>query len=383
MGGPHEQSGKTHETTPNLEAEHGAKSINGAAMEAAMHDKKAHAEDDIDEKFQDKQEEQLDKIQDLFDSHISNISLKEGPLNDAYGIRNRQMEAAKRLFDSASKEIAMNQSKDKLALTEFKKSVYENADSKAERLTNNIQRVFKLIGVLEESQNFTPEQILKLKQMTVGIEMISIEKDKENEDILAALSNGKLTDEMYEKIAAKLNPVSLNKINHSELSAEEAYEATDIGILVSLMSSEQIYILVDKMAEPESPKAKEAAQITDAFLTTGKLQARQGDELYSKMHENKLIDDQKYAEYKQKIDGNIYEKQATALKESFKKAVTNSEQTKFITNDFQEMFGNEAVGTLMSVHAGMWLITSILSSGGDFGEIATIHMYMLVWRNWV
>ncbi len=322
-------------------------------------------------KFDEKQEEQVKRIEEIFEKRISGSKMPEIALNEVRTMKEGQKSAVRSTFARFKKEFEEKSDENKSERDNLAMDLLQQAESEAQTRVLNIEMV---LNILVKGDYITAEEAQALKRVLVGIERISA-KDVHAQEILVKLKEKKNLDSTdYQRIIMMINPSDLTM---RDAKPRERFEITTAGILIGFMSPAQRYELIEEMMK--SPKSKETAEVIDGFLRTGILSIAQGEELFKKAVEKKIITEQQFKEvYQKRFDQGFYIDEMKKVREAIDEQV-NRMKGSYSTNLVERVAGAPLLGSAMLLHSFFWILTNVLASGGDFKSLLNPKKYPHLW----
>ncbi len=328
------------------------------------------------EKYAEQGQAKADQIDELYNPHISPIQHSEVTGNEANRIRNGQKDDVALVFNGKSEEIERLSRTSNFSLNQMKamiQSAYERANLQADLIINTNKRILAMMGLVEASQKFTPEQIIQLKKLLVNINKISHEPDPRNDSIMSKLApnenvvNRELTSADYQYIIAQINPCDLQRVAQLEVTAEQVFETATVGLFLHFMSPKQNLDLLREMAKTPGRQAQ-IPDLVNAMLLVGYLEPRQAERLV----QEGIITMEQYesAKIRERIENGSYVKAAEAIMKKIQEDAKTMQNSEFIHSTAENIFGSQGFGMALATHASVWMLLQALMAGFGFSEMS-------------
>jgi hypothetical protein len=315
------------------------------------------------EAFAEKKEEAKDTLEDLFD-RIMAPDLPERALNVGKVLQRQQQKALEKIFREHENRVIENSQSGRAELEKNLAEAEKEAQARIELIQNMITAA--------EKEGITSEDILQLQQSLSGIEHLLQDDGHLNQIIKKIAENKPLNETDYLKVIDLLDPEDffLEGIDPKEyLNNDENIEATSGAIVFSLMDSGQRKALLEYMitsGKVDPSKKAQISQMLDAFFGTGHLSIIQGKELIDLAYQNNLLTQEEVDQFEQKFENGSYLEKRKLMEEKKEQL-----QAKFAVNPMLRYVGAPLLGSIMQIHAGLWLLTNFLTQHGDWKNFAT------------
>jgi len=312
-------------------------------------------------KFDEKEAENVKKVEEIFEKRISGSKLAEVALNEVRTMKEQQKTAVKTTFARFKKTYEEKSEENKGERDVLAKQLLDEAQGEVEARIQNIQMI---LNMLVKGDYITEAEAAALKRTLVGIEKISV-KDVETQEILLKLQEKRVLDsEDYRRILNMVNPLDLT---NKDAKPRQRFEATTAGIMIGFMSPAQRYRLVEEIMD--SHKSGQTAEVIDGFLRTGILTVAQGEELFNAGVQKKVIKKEEFeAVYKKRMDQGFYVDEVKKVRDAMNKEVRQM-QGMYAVNMMDRVVGKPLLGAGMLLHSFFWILTNVLASGGDFKSL--------------
>jgi|GEM_PF-3402749 len=311
------------------------------------------------EKFDEKADQNMSKIDDAFEKRISASKMAEIALVEVRTMKENEKRAVKSTFETFKKQYQDTKIQNLSEREELASTLLKKAESEADYRLHNIEMV---LNMLVKGDYITEAEAVSLKHIMVGVERVSIE-DVETQKVLTKLQERKeLSDADYSLVINKINPVLLTA---RDAKPQENFDTTSSGILIGFMNPAQRFKLVEKYMD--SPKSGQTGDLIDGFLKTGILTVAQGEELFGLALQKHVVSQTQFDQiYKNQLHNGFYVEEAKKVQEGIQKEVTRI-SGRYANNEFERLAGTPMVGAAVMAHSFFWILTNVLASGGDFG----------------
>lgn len=320
-------------------------------------------------KFDEKKDEQVKRVEELFEKRISSSKMAEIALTEVRGMKEQQKIVVAETFERFKKKY-QDQSEQNITLrNELASQLLQEAESVVDA---RIQSIELVLNSLVKGDYITETEAASLKRILVGIEEIST-KDIQVQQILIKLKdkNEQLSDDDYRRIVDMINPLN---ITDKDAKPQQRFEATTAGILIGFMSGAQRYKLMETYMD--SPKREKTAEVIDGFLRSGVLTIAQGEELFIAAMQKKLITEDEFKNtYQKRLNEGFYVDEVKKVRDAMEAEVQRMKGM-YAINPMERVVGAPLLGAGMLLHSFFWILTNVLASGGDFKAMFKNNPYI-------
>lgn len=332
-------------------------------------DKKAEKDlSNLRENLQKKYLDYENKINKMFEKHISASKLQDVATNEAYKLRNEQLKAAKEKFEKVYRRVAAEQNAGNVERNNLAQQLFNETDEEVKIMVQNTEVLLKLAV---KGTYMNEQEIIALRSSLMGIQKLAKEKPQTQKIMkkFEKKERNRLSPEDYDQVIEMIRPIDLQKnLTSGKVPPEESFEATSAGVIISCMNAEERNQLIERLMD--SPKQNQTGEILDAFLQTGTLNVRQGEMLFKRALEKGVVDEDAYEQkYAKRFQEGFYAKQVVMMNKKIEEEAEYLKNARFAANNMNLLVGDPLVGIVLTAHSAMWMLTNVLSSGLDKDNI--------------
>lgn len=316
----------------------------------------------------------VEKTDDAIASRMSRDAIGDVGYRDLEMAKEKQGNVVRKIYADAidkfkdyQKKSFANDAASKNARNAYATELMNAADIAAELHIGSIQ------AVLDKSRKgdlISESEAVTLKQRLAALEKLTLSDStgKNTQEIILKLRKKEaLSDPDYDHIISIINP-------HADFNAKtakdaETFEATSAGLLIGSMTPIQRSVLMQKFME--SPKKMETFKVLDGFVRSDVISIAKAKELFDEASQKKppAITPEDYKKAMESFRSGEYAKDLEKFREAIKKEMTRM-QGKFSHNMMNQLIGGPLIGGGMVLYSAFLVLTNMLASGGDFGEMA-------------
>lgn len=318
----------------------------------------------IDENFETRKKEKIEKIEDAFEKAISGGSqgIDERALVRLRELKQRQKKAVSDLFAEKKKTYDTKAKANLGARQSMADEILKSADDEAQ------QRITALEAIIQQHKTgeyITTDEAYEIEKAVFSIDEM-IKKNPDMIRLAEKIREGKsdLTPAEYLQIVKIMNPYDILK-QRGDL--QQTFEATSVGALIGIMKPDQRYHLVEVFMDSE--KKDQSLKLIDSFLRTGILSKVQGEKLTQIAVAKGLLNQSEFErDWKVKFESGYYQQEVDKLRQVMEEEKVKDYRGMFSENLMERVTGRPLVGGIMALWGTILMGINIAANMGAKGS---------------
>lgn len=326
----------------------------------------------IEENFEARKKEKIEKIEDAFEKAISagSSGIDERALVRIRELKERQKKAVIELFGEKRKTYETRAKANVGARQSLADEILKSADEEAQRRITALEAV---IAEHKKDKYITTDEAYEIEKAVFAIDDM-VKKNTDLPKLAQKIHEGKtdLTQAEYLQIVRLINPYDILK---QRQNLQQTFEATSAGALIGIMKPDQRYRLVEVFMDSE--KKNDSIKLIDSFMRTGILSKGQGEKLMQIAVAKGLLNQQEFEkEWKVKFESGYYQQEVDKLKKVMEDEKVKDYRGMFSENLMERLTGRPLVGGIMAlwgtILVGINVAANMGTKGNRLEQLATL-----------
>jgi Spy/CpxP family protein refolding chaperone len=315
---------------------------------------------DIKEKFDESEEERIDRVSEKFSEKKSHIKeeIGERALSKISAIEEKQKRDIKKMYARRKEEFVKTKTESRTERETLAEELLKKAEGSADR------RIRAIEGILASKVAFeymTSEEVFDIDKAILAFEKV----EANYPELLGLLEllfkkDRKLEKQHFEYIARIINPYEITKKTHK---IEEAFETSAAGLLIGLMTEEERVRLVEVFMESE--KKDQSAAFIEGLLEAGLISDEKGRELLKKAVSEEVFN----AQFRQKFEKGYYEQQRKANRDIVEQQLDANYRGNYQENIMNRIVGKPLLGLLIALWGTVTVAINVWANRKDLSKI--------------